>query len=126
MRTAGEVLIDNIRVIEEPGGAAVSLIQNGSFEGDAAGAPAEKWRVMGTHAQSHVIVDPDNPANHVLNLIVDGPINYLSNHVETTLANGARVVNGRTYQISFDAKWITGSPQLHTELYYKDAARTTR
>ena len=80
---------------------------------------------MGTHRDSEVIVDPDHPDNQVLRLVAESRMSYLSNHAETTLANAARVVNGRTYQISYDAKWVTGSPQLHTELYYKDAARTT-
>jgi hypothetical protein len=51
--------------------------------------------------------------------------NYLANHAETTLANGATVVNGTEYEISFDAKWVSGSPQLRTELYYNDLARLT-
>lgn len=121
----GEVLIDNIQVIEEPEVDAVPLIQNGTFENDTIGAHADKWRLVGTHQQSEVIADPDNPDNQVLRLVAEARMNYLSNHAETTLANGARVVNGRTYQISYDAKWVAGTPQLHTELYYKDAARTT-
>ena len=121
----GEVWLDNIRVIESPGQAEVPLIQNGDFEADTPNGPADKWRLVGTHRASEVINDPDQPGNQVLRLVAESRMNYLSNHAETTLANRARVIDGRTYEISFDAKWISGTPQLHTELYYKDAARTT-
>ena len=122
---AGEVWIDNISVIEDPDGAAIELIQNGNFEGDVPDGQAGKWRIQGTHEDSHVIADPADPGNNVLRLIAEARMNYLGNHAETTLANGAEVINGTEYEISFDAKWISGSPQLHTELYYEDAARTT-
>ena len=125
MLSQSEILIDNISVIESPGGDGEELIQNGNFEQDTIGGDADKWRIVGTHNQSRVISDPDQPNNKVLHLIAENRMNYLSNHAETTLANGARVRDGNTYQISFDAKWVAGSPQLHTELYYKDAARTT-
>ncbi len=121
----GEVWLDNISVVEDPEADANQLIQNGSFQADTPGEHAEKWRLVGTHETSEVIVDPDQADNQVLRLVAEARMNYLSNHAETTLANDARVVDGRTYQISFDAKWIAGTPQLHTELYYKDAAKTT-
>ena len=121
---AGEMWVDNVSVIENPGGAERELIQNGTFQTDAVGEPAAKWRLVGTHRESEVVEDPAQPGSQVLRLVAESRMSYLSNHAETTLAEGARVVNGQTYQISFDAKWITGSPQLHTELYYKDAART--
>ncbi len=121
----GEVWLDNIRVVQDPGQATEQLIQNGDFEADTPGGPADKWRLVGTHQGSSVIADPDDPGNQVLRLVAEARMNYLSNHAETTLANQARVVDGRTYEISYDAKWINGTPQLHTELYYKDAARTT-
>ncbi|MCA9266470.1 MAG: lamin tail domain-containing protein, partial [Planctomycetales bacterium] len=123
--SAGEILIDNISVLENPDGEPIELIQNGTFESDALNAPADKWRIQGTHGTSRVVADPDDPTNQVLHLRADARSSYLSNHAETTLANSARVTVGQTYQISSDAKWIGGSPQLHTELYYKDAARTT-
>jgi hypothetical protein len=121
----GEVLIDNLSVIDGPGSANVQLIQNRTFEADVPGSHAEKWRLVGTHEFSEVIDDPDQPGNQVLRLVAEAHMSYLSNHAETTLADGARVTNGHTYEISFDAKWINGTPQLHTELYYKDAAKTT-
>ena len=125
MLDAGEVLLDNIQVIEDPNGANIQLLQNGDFQSDQIGQRATKWRIQGTHEDSRVVADPDNPDNKVLHLIAEARTNYFGNHAETTLASSQRVDNGKTYQISFDAKWIAGSPQLHTELYYKDAARTT-
>jgi len=121
----GEALVDNVRVIENSHLNPVELIQNSTFENDTVGSLPNAWRIQGTHDRSVVIEDPDHVGNQVLHLIADGPKNYLSNHAETTLAQGRTVVNGRTYEISFDAKWITGSPLLHTELYYNDVPHTS-
>lgn len=121
----GEVLIDNITVTDVTGGGTLQLLQNTDFELDATDGSAGAWRIQGTHGSSRVIQDPNDSLNQVLQLIAEGPMNYISNHAETTLAGGQRVTVGHTYEISYDAKWISGSPQLHTELYYKDAARTT-
>ena len=121
----GEVLIDNLSVQEIQEDGSVELIQNSTFSNDQLGTIPDKWRIQGTHYASEVVQDPDDPANQVLKLSAIARTNYLSNHAETTLADGAEVVNGNTYRISYDAKWLAGSPQLHTELYYKDAARTT-
>ena len=41
---AGEVLIDDVSVIEDPAGAARQLIQNGSFD-----SGLNQWRVIGNH-----------------------------------------------------------------------------
>src|SRR5439155_4485125 len=96
---SGEVLLDDISVIETPDTAPRELLQNGLFEN---GATA--WRIIGNH-RGEVIVDPEDPANHVLRLIATGPTEHMHNHAETTLANGASVVNGREYKVSFRAKW---------------------
>ncbi|HKI72388.1 MAG TPA: lamin tail domain-containing protein, partial [Verrucomicrobiae bacterium] len=116
---SGEVLLDDISVIESPDTAPRELIQNGSFE---SGATA--WRIIGNH-RGEVILDPDNPANHVLHLIATGPTEHVHNHAETTLAAGATIVNGREYQVSFRAKWLGGSNQLHTRLYFNRLAKVT-
>ena len=115
----GEVLLDDISVIESPASAPRELLQNGSFEN---GATA--WRIIGNH-HGEVIAEPDNPANHVLHLIARGPTEHMHNHAETTLANSATVVNGREYQISFRAKWLAGANQLHTRLYFNRVAQVT-
>ncbi|MCA9172810.1 MAG: hypothetical protein KDB23_34365, partial [Planctomycetales bacterium] len=56
---AGEILLDDVSVIEDPQGAAIERMQNGGFEdGDA------HWRMMGDHGQhglTRVVVDPSNP-----------------------------------------------------------------
>jgi len=114
----GEVLLDDITVVESPDGAATQLIQNTDFE-----SGASKWRIMGNH-HGEVILDPDNPGNHVLHLRTTGNTDDVHNHLETTLAGGARIVNGREYQISFRAKWLAGNNLLNTRLYHHRVART--
>ena len=121
MLDAGEVLLDDISVTEEPRGAARQLIQNGSFESQT----AETWRLLGNHRHSHVVNDPDNPNNRVLHLKATGPTEHMHNHAETTLAQNRSIANGREYEISFRAKWISGSNQLNTRLYFNRLARTT-
>ncbi|PYJ97131.1 MAG: hypothetical protein DME23_17060, partial [Verrucomicrobia bacterium] len=120
----GEALLDNIAVVELSTNApSRQLLQNTNFTaGDV------KWRLLGNHSRSRVELDSDNPANPVLHLIAAGPMNYLENQLETTLKVGGTlvpVVAGRDYEISFDAKWLAGSPQVHTELYYNKVAATT-
>jgi hypothetical protein len=119
----GEALLDNFTVIEFPIGApSRQLLQNTNF---SAGTAA--WRLLGNHAHSRVEPDPDNAANNVLRLIARGPTSYLDNRLETTLkADGAyvAVTSGREYEISFDARWIAGSPQVHSELYYNKVVKT--
>ncbi len=122
MLDAGQILLDNISVIEDPDGTKVQLIQNGTFET----TPADStWRLLGSHRHCTVMSDPENPQNHVLNLVSTGPTDHMHNHLETTLASGRSIVNGRTYEISFRAKWISGSNQLNTRLYFNRLAKTT-
>ncbi len=117
---AGEVLLDDVSVIESPSGAARQLIQNGSFE-----AGASAWRILGTHRRSEVVTDPDNAGNRVLRLVSDGGTEHMHNHAETTLAGGAAVINGLEYEISFRAKWVAGCNRLNTRLYFNRLARVT-
>jgi len=122
---AGEVLLDNVQVIEEPAGSAIDRMQNGTFDEDAAGTTPDTWRIQGTHFRSQVVPDPRDGSNQALHLVAEATLTELSNHAETTLEGGAQVAVGTTYRIAFDALWVAGSPQLHTELHYRDAARTT-
>jgi hypothetical protein len=117
---AGEVLLDDLSVIENPSGAGREILQNGGFEKGIA-----SWRFLGTHRNATVMVDPDNPTNHVLNLVADGPTEHMHNHVETTLLNNLPIKNGTTYKISWRAKWIAGCNKLNTRLYFNRVARTT-
>jgi hypothetical protein len=115
---AGEVLFDNFSVLENPGGTNTQLVQNGTFDADAVGGGANKWRLLGTHANTHVASDPNNAGNKVLHIVATGKADYLDNLLETTTVGSAAIVPGRNYRISFDAKWLSGSPQLRAELYY--------
>lgn len=127
----GEVLLDDISVIQNPDGNARQLIQNGTFSGDTVGGSADRWRILGTHGShglTQVVVDPTNPSNQVLHLVATGPTYSLGNHAETTLKDGNTFVpiqNGAEYEISYRVKWISGSPQLNTRLYFNRVARTT-
>jgi len=117
---AGEVLIDDIAVIENPDGAAVPMIANGNFQSGTTG-----WRFLGNHRHAQIVPDPDSPGNQVLHLRAKGPTEHMHNHVETTLAGGLQVVNGRTYEIRYRARWLGGSNRLNTRLYFNRVARTT-
>lgn len=115
----GEVLIDDVSVVEDPAGTNRELMQNGAFD---AGTTA--WRLLGNHELSNVVSDG---GNNVLKIVGLGATNYHPNGLETSLKFGGSlvpVVSGRSYKISFRAKWLRGSPQLHCELYYNKIART--
>lgn len=115
----GEILLDDISVIEEPDGARIQLIQSGSFEFGGA-----TWRLLGNQGLGAIIADPDNIYNHVLHLVATGATEHMHNHVETTYAVGQTVNNGLTYEISYRAKWLAGSNQLNTRLYFNRAGKT--
>ena len=116
----GEILIDDIEVIEDPDGAAGQLLQNGDFSTDT-----DKWRIIGNHSTSVVVPDPEDASNPVLLLVATGPTEHMSNHAETTLANGRRVNNGQVYEIRFRARWVAGTPLLNTRLFFNRVAYTT-
>ena len=118
---AGEVLIDDLSLVEDPEGAAIELLQNGTFDGSGAAG----WRLLGNHRASAVIEDPTEPGNHVLRLRATGATEHMHNHAETTLANGASIQNGVPYSLSFRARWVAGSNQLNSRLYFNRLARTT-
>lgn len=110
----GEVLIDDISVVEDPDGAAIERIQNGDFGGDS----TAHWRFLGNHQRSYSEGD-------VLHLVASGATEYQGNQLETTFGSGASIVNGTEYQISFRARWLSGSSHLNTRLYFNRAAKTT-
>src|SRR5262249_15456925 len=118
---SGEMLIDDVSVISNPGtSSAAQLIQNGSFDSDTLNSAPLKWRIIGNHSGT-VISDPNppplNPNNKVLRLVATGRTDHEGNNAGTTLANGAVITNGVPYQVSFKAKWVTGSPQINARLY---------
>ncbi|RIK78824.1 MAG: hypothetical protein DCC68_14305 [Planctomycetota bacterium] len=120
---SGEVLIDDVSVLEDPNGTRIQRVLNGSFNDGA-----NNWRLLGNHGQhglSGVIAEPGNLTNNVLKVVATGTTEHMGNHVVTTFAGSAPIVNGREYEISLRAKWLSGSPQLHTRLYFNRLARTT-
>ena len=125
---AGELLLDDVSVIEDPAGLAIEFIQNGDFESDTIGAGPASWRAIGTHG-SHgmtlVVDDPDAPGNKCLHVVATGPTEDKHNKIETTFAGGETVVAGRTYRITFRAKWLRGSSQVNTRLYFNYLQRST-
>lgn len=125
----GEVLIDDVSVVQNPGeNDATQLIQNGSFDADAIGSSPDHWRVIGTQ-HGTVVADPTDPSNQVLHLRATGPTEHMHNNAGTTLKDGDRfhTIRGTsTYEISFRAKWIGGSNQLNSRLYFNRLPKTTR
>lgn len=122
MLERGEVLIDDISVIEDPDGTAIELIQNGDFEMDTPGETPHLWRILGNHQNSHVVELVEG--GKALKLIATGALEHSYNLASTTLADGKTIDPDKTYQISFRAKWISGSPQLNTRLYFNKLPRT--
>ncbi len=114
---AGEVLVDDVSVIQDPDSAAVQLVQNGTFSADE-----DHWRLLGSHRHSAIVPDPDDGANPVLRLVATGPTGHMHNHAETTLA---RPIGTREYEVSFRARWISGSNQLNSRLYFNRLPHTT-
>ncbi|MDB4500897.1 lamin tail domain-containing protein [Akkermansiaceae bacterium] len=122
---AGEFLIDDVSVIEN---GSTEFMQNGDFDGDSVGGSADKWRVIGTHGshgQTMVVTDPDDSGNKCLRVVASGPTENKHNKIETTFANSQEVVVGQSYRISFRAKWLSGSNQLNSRLYFSFLQRTT-
>ena len=125
---AGEVLLDDIHVVQDPSGRALELIQNGSFQQDTVGQQPATWRIIGNHRHSQVVTDPDDPDNKALRLVATGPTEHMHNHAETTVKNGGefvRIQNNAVYRISYRAKWVSGSNQLNSRLYFNRLPRTT-
>ena len=116
---AGEVLIDDVSVVESPDGDANELVTNGGFD-----ALLSDWQAIGTHRESRLEPDPDDPANPVLHIVASGPTDHMHNQVVTPLARA--VTNGVTYEVSFRARWVAGDVQLNSRLYFNRLARTTR
>lgn len=120
---AGEVMIDDVSVIEDPAGVAAQRIQNGAFQADVPGQAAAKWRGGGTQ-RALVAVDPFDPANQVLHLVATGPTEDRFNHLETTFAGGAKIREGVEYEIRYRVLWLAGSNQLRSNLYWNRLPHT--
>ena len=123
----GEVLVDDITVVENPDGAARQLIQNPTFQSDAIGGEAGNWRIIGNHFGT-VIADPDDPSNKVLHLRTTGTTEDMHNHGETTFKHDGSFIDtvpGREYEIAYRARWLGGANLFNTRLYYNSASQTT-
>jgi hypothetical protein len=121
-RHDGEAFIDDLQVIEDPLGTALSLLANGNF---TSGSTARRFQ--GNHSASSVVDDPIAPGNKVLKIVARGYTEHMSNHCETTLRNGATlpwVINAaKTCRISYRARWAGGGNRLQTRLYFNRGAR---
>ncbi len=124
MLDAGIVLIDDVSVIEDPDRTAIQRVQNGQFESDSLQQQPAHWRIAGNHS-GIVVADPDDPQNHVLQLTASGSLEDRYNHAETTFVDNVPLREGVTYEISFCAKWIQGSNQLNSHLYFDRLSRTS-
>ena len=109
----GEILIDDISVIQDPNGTANELIQNGDFD-----SGLSTWRAGGNHQHVEIVGDPDNLSNNVLHLTATGPAEHLYNHIETTLVGNTAIQPGTEYKISYRVRSLSGSNQLNTRLYF--------
>jgi hypothetical protein len=116
---SGVIMVDDFSVVEDPSGTNIELIANGDF------SLRTGWRLLGTHKNSRQIADE---GSRVLRLVAEGRMNYLNNLIETNLTrNGGSlrpVQPGKSYRVSFRAKWLSGSPQFRFELYYNQIAKT--
>lgn len=122
---AGEVLVDDVSVREDPAGANRELIQNGTFDSGATTA----WRIIGNHRRSSVVSDPDDAGNKVLRLVASGVTEHMHNHAETTLKSAGVYVTidpAKIYRISFRARWLRGSNLLHSRLWFNRLAATSQ
>lgn len=126
---AGEFLIDDVSVIEDPDGENRNMIQNRSFSRSIFGGDgSQDWRFRGnhgSHGKTVVVPDPEDDGNTVLHVVATGATEHMHNQLETTLSGGNSVDLGTEYEISFRAKWLAGSPQLHTRLYFNHLPKKT-
>ncbi|HYW78872.1 MAG TPA: lamin tail domain-containing protein, partial [Thermoguttaceae bacterium] len=120
---SGEFLMDDVRVVLDPGGANQQMIQNGDFEADALGQSPATWRLIGTHS-GLVEADAEIPGNQVLHVVADGPQQHVHDHVETTFVGNTPIQDGSEYEISFRAKWLGGNSQINNQLYFTRLGNT--
>jgi hypothetical protein len=123
---SGECLVDDVSVTHGPAPGTTQWIQNGNFTA----GNSSTWRLLGnhgSHARSVVQDDPSSPGNKVLRVVATGATEHMHNHCETTLKNGATfhtLSAGTNYNLSFRARWISGSPRLNARLYFNRLGRT--
>ena len=122
----GEILIDDIRVTEDPDGSAVQLLANSTFQPTIFGGTAlREWRLLGNHRLGEAVMDEEQENGRVLRMVATGATGHMHNHIETTLVGSERINNGDEYEVSFRARWVSGCPKLHTRLYFNRLPRVT-
>jgi spore coat protein CotH len=126
MADSGEMLIDDVSVIEDPDGSATEFIQNGTFSSDAVGSEPAAWRLTGTHGLHGRTVVVEDDGNKVLKIVSTGYMREYHNQLQTTFANSEQVVAGQTYEISYRAKWLKGIDIVNTRLYFNWLSNTYR
>jgi hypothetical protein len=76
--------------------------------------------MQGTHwrARPRACDGPGQPGEQVLQVWASGPMDFLQNHLETTLKAAARQCRGRpASEISYRAKWLGARGCWNTRLY---------
>ncbi len=106
----GECLIDEVRVHD---------LFNENFERGAG-----SWTAMGTHERSGPVADGSSGRNSAYRIVSEGRGNARHNYVSRELTNG--ISPGKTYRVSFRAKWQQGSPLLLTRTPGQGVARAHR
>ncbi|MEM7384973.1 MAG: lamin tail domain-containing protein, partial [Verrucomicrobiota bacterium] len=123
----GAVYLDDVSVIEDPEGVANELVSNGDFSaperrGDVR-LRVDDWRLLGNHGihgESVLVPDPEDDGNQVLKVVATGGHSQsMGNQIETTLGPaGFELSSKKVYEISFRARWIEGTPRLHSRLFF--------
>ncbi len=126
MLADGEVLIDDVQVIEAPDGVGRNLVQNGEFRNSLFDPDnfTNRWRFLGNHRHTRAVPDPEDPANHVLHVVASGSTDTKHNHLETTFSGNVRLNDGDVYEVRLKARWVAGSNQLNVHAYYGRLARS--
>jgi len=114
---AGEVLIDDIRIVAE--GSEENYIPDGDFDGEN---PLRLWRVEGTHVESFVEPGVGPDGSSALHIIASRRGDTRSNRIERQTHPPLRT--GKAYTVSFNARWLRGSCRLMTRSWGHGIARS--
>ena len=118
---SGEFLIDDIRVVQDPDGVAKELLQNGTFEGDTLGGPAASG---GSSARIRAR-SSSTPTIRRIRSSTSWPPDRTPIPTTTPkrrLPTERRRRTATSTRFTFRAKWLGGSSQLNTRLFFTRAA----
>ena len=68
----------------------------------------------------------DDQGNYVLHVVSDGAAEYQGNQIETTFVDNTRINATTVYEISYRARWLSGSRRINSRLYFNRLARSTQ